>query len=73
MKKPLLITALIFALNPTNGLAQGTVNFSNRVTAAGVDASVFSIDTLLLGPDAYAWKPRWQQFLLRQDQTSKLA
>lgn len=51
MKKLILIAALA----ATSAFAQGTVNFNNRVTAAGLDAAIFDVGgARLAGPDAYA-------------------
>jgi hypothetical protein len=56
MKSISLIAACLLALGAFNGLAQGTVNFNNRVTAAGLDAPLFDFVGIhrLEGPNAFA-------------------
>jgi len=53
MKRLLLVAACIVAT--VGALAQGTVNFANKVTAAGIDAPVLNVDgTKLAGADYLA-------------------
>jgi hypothetical protein len=55
MKKLMLIAACVTALAATNAFAQGSVNFNNRVTAAGLDAPIFDVGGAKLeGPNAFA-------------------
>lgn len=53
MKRLLLVAACIVAT--VGALAQGTVNFANKVAAAGIDAPVLNVDgTKLAGADYLA-------------------
>jgi hypothetical protein len=55
MKRTLLIIASILLAGAFQAVAQGTVNFNNRVTAAGLDAPIFDCSASKLeGPNAFA-------------------